>query len=727
MIRTRSTLEESDGFMKITLRTLVAFSLLSFILILFSPVSSPSADQSDRLFLGNSNIPPVLFLENGEPKGVVLDIFREVSKRVTSDLDVRLMNWADAQKMVQSGEAAGLLQLNRNPDRETYLNFSNPLLISEFPIFRKSDRTDILGPDDLKGKTVGVEAAGYPRTLLNQLEDVNVFLLRNWSEGFKLVRNGTIDAVLVDRWVGEWILAAEQIHGITTAPKPVDTLVSHIGIRQDLPELLDKVNAALVSMKADGTFSRILARWKDEEVVYISRQQQEYWDWLQMAALGVSALVILVGFLSFKLILANHSLRQERSLLEKRVEERTQELAASSKNERHLRELAEQANSAKSQFLATVSHELRTPLTGVLGVADMLNSTDLTERQMELVETIKSSGSLLISIINDILDQSKMEAKKLDIEAVEFDLPDCINALEASFQQQVLAKGLIFTVKIDPTVPTRVVGDPTRVRQVLSNLISNAIKFTESGRVRLSVSCLEGRDIRFDVLDTGIGIPADNLSSIFSPFEQVEKSTARRYGGTGLGLSIAKRLVELMKGEIAVEQPEDGGTLFWIRLPLPQAQKPKVPSYQAAPPKYQSVQNPTMHVLIAEDNDINQMVIGAMLGALGYSFEIAQDGIEAVEAIETGQHFDLILMDIRMPRMNGVEALATIREKNPDLPLPVIALTADVFDPHVEEFNHAGFDAVVAKPIDMKRLYDVMQKVVFNAGSESTKDKRETV
>lgn len=260
---------------------------------------------------------------------------------------MQLMDWKQAQDKAKSGEASGLLQINRNAEREKLYLFSDPLLVSKFPIFYKSGRTDIAGPNDLNGMRVGVEAAGYPRFLLSQITGAKAYIVESWTEGFQKILSGEIDALIVDRWVGEYVIALNQFQGISETPTVVDTLVAHIAVRKNLPELMGEVNDALKSMKEDGSFDRIPARWKDQEIIYISRQQQQYLEYLQIALWVMAGLFLIALFLAAKLIFANKQLSLDRALLETRVQERTKELQSLAEREADLRAEADKANQAK--------------------------------------------------------------------------------------------------------------------------------------------------------------------------------------------------------------------------------------------------------------------------------------------------------------------------------------------------------------------------------------------
>jgi CheY-like chemotaxis protein len=366
----------------------------------------------------------------------------------------------------------------------------------------------------------------------------------------------------------------------------------------------------------------------------------------------------------------------------------------------HARELSDAANCAKSAFLANMSHEIRTPMNGILGLADLLQEETDVEKRRRYVRLLRDSAGGLMNVLNDILDLSKIEAGQMTIESVPFGLEDCVAAAVQMLSATALKKELMLSCDISAKLPPRVAGDPFRLRQILLNLIGNAIKFTAQGFVRVTAEPA-GPCVRLRVQDSGIGISQEKQKVIFEPFQQGDVSTTRIHGGTGLGLAIVAELVKLMHGTICMASEPGAGTVVQVDIPLP-----VVEALAPTPSTPVCTVRPNLNVLVAEDNRINQLVTSKLLENRGHSVTVVADGQAAVAAVLRGG-YDLVLMDVQMPVMDGIAATRAIREKEKGgmRRMPIVALTAHAMRGDENALLEAGMDAYVSKPVSADRLF----------------------
>jgi len=426
----------------------------------------------------------------------------------------------------------------------------------------------------------------------------------------------------------------------------------------------------------------------------------------------------------------------ERDAAMQALRESQQQLLATNTSLISLNQKLEEATKAKSEFLAMMSHEVRTPLNGVLGFSDILLDSDLTADQRSYVETISTSGRALLTVLNDILDFSKIEAGKLELESEAFDLERCVRSMCELFAPRAAEHATKISFHVDPSLPTRIVGDEIRVQQVLGNLISNAVKFTEGGEIIIGVqagsrreldarreeappddpSRHEGLILRISVRDTGVGIPPEKQDLLFRSFSQLSASQARTHGGTGLGLAICRKLTQLMGGEIWFRAPEDRGSEFVFAVQVAAADDAPANESRPRPSFADSGLDPAQianaRVLVAEDNKVNAMLILALLNRHGIRAKHVKNGLLACEAVEENDGFDLIFMDVQMPDMDGIEATRRIRqfEGGKLRPSYIVALTAEAMSGDREKCVGAGMNDYLTKPLRPTELLAALQR-----------------
>ncbi len=414
-----------------------------------------------------------------------------------------------------------------------------------------------------------------------------------------------------------------------------------------------------------------------------------------------------------------------RDELEDRVRTRTRDLRLS-------RDKAEIANKAKSEFLAVMSHEIRTPLNGIMGMATALGATRLNKTQFGMLDTVKKSGDILLTILNDVLDLSKIEAGEFRLAEEAFGICDVARPIRDLFMATADEKGVALKLDCSVAEENQYESDPARLRQIVGNLVGNALKFTETGSVTIKIDeevDAEGQHyLLFDIIDTGIGIPIEAQKTIFDKFTQVDSSLSRKYDGTGLGLAICQQLAEQMGGEIGLHSKLGKGSSFRYFVPVTRLADAPIEEVNDSNEPTKTDGKPALRILIAEDNQTNRMVMKALLAPLKADLVFAEDGTQAVKMWKASA-FDLVLMDIQMPNMNGVEATLAIRKleqaERRDK-TPILAVTANAMPHQRQEYLAAGMDDHIAKPIQPKRLYSAMQEAVKAANANEDSSEQQT-
>jgi signal transduction histidine kinase/ActR/RegA family two-component response regulator len=647
-----------------------------------------------ELRIGADHAPPYHFLKPGDPpEGLAVDVMNEAARRA----GVRL-RWQPLDMMPDEALRRDLVDLwpalAPTPWRRQNFYLTAPWLSNNFTLVSLVSNGDIRSNQG-RGRTVAFRNGAYLHELASKrLPQAALLPTRSREESFTLMCTGKIDAAMVEaRFLDTALLdrppgCAEARLRVQSVPETTSDL--RLTAKKEYRLAADAMHQAILEMASDGSLAAILEKWSafssvEARSVY-ALQEAERRNKLFQYSLWVLA-VFAVALAS----LAMHAFRTRR-------------------RSRDAQKAAEKANAAKSEFLANMSHEIRTPLSGVIGMARLVLDGSITEDRRQDIETIENSAESLLAIVNDVLDLSKIEAGQLRLEHEAFDLERAIRLVIDLLRPRLKEKGLGFNLSYDEHVPRWIWGDETRVRQIVLNLVGNAVKFTDQGAVLVSVRSSGKSRLLIEVADTGIGIPEAQRDRLFQKFSQADTSMTRRYGGTGLGLVISKELAELMGGQIGFNSRAGEGSTFWVAIPAEPASEPAVEPPHSTLSAYTALGRGK--VLVVEDNAVNQRVLLRSLQKLGLEVDVASNGSEAVARSRTSS-YDLVFMDCQMPEMDGYEATARIRaaERNGKR-TPIVALTAHAMPGDRARCEAAGMDDYLSKPVDLGALEHVLRRYV---------------
>ena len=659
--------------------------------------SRPGPQLSDTIVVGGGNsYEPFHYLADGQPTGFDVDLVQAIARVMGLDIEVRLAYWREIRDGLEDGSVDVQIGMTYSAERAEFYRFCSPYLNQQYKIFVGRDHHGIESEADLHGRRIIVQQDGVMEEYVRERGYTNMpVTAKSAAEALRLLSDGKGDCCLMTEFRGLTVARDLGFDRVTRVGAPVYQTTYGFALPPGREHLAPYFNQGLAILKRSGEYDTIYEKWFG----VLAAQGPTTGDMIRYASWIVVPL--LVGLLVAALW--SWSMRRQ-------VIRQTAQL-------RQARDQAEAASEAKSRFLATMSHELRTPLNGVLGMSEILGTSSLDLEQREQVTTICRSASILSDIINDILEFSRIEAGRRDLDRVEFSLRGVIADVLDTVSPVAWDKGLTVTSGLTPSVPDRVLGDPAAVRQVILNLMNNGVKFTTEGTVALNMSCStldDGRQrISGSVADTGVGVPAEARESLFDAFTQVDSSSTRRYGGTGLGLAICNNLVKLMDGSLGYSDRPAGGSRFSFSLVLEGVESCVAePESETLAPDSSLIAKP---ILVVEDSLTNQRVVCMLLEKWGYRSEVAENGQEAVDAFKAGS-FGAIIMDCQMPVMDGLEATEAIRKlEDPSTRVPIIALTAGAMMSTRDRCLTAGMDDYLTKPVNAGKLQAVLQRWV--AGS----------
>lgn len=675
---------------------------------------------------GDSNYPPFEYLdENDIVRGFNIDIINAVSRVTQLDINVMLGTWHEVRKQLEKGEIDLLIGMLKTEERMKKVDFTIPYFITTYVIFTQKE-SSIKSVHDLAGKRILVQEGdlGHDYVIENKING-EIIKKNNGVEVIKALNSGEGDAAIAALLQGTIQIVKYDLENVVPLEEALVQKSYCIAVPKGNASLLATINEGLNILKTTGEYSEIYEKWFG---IYEKRAYTDNFLKIMIGVFSILALIISGSYLwtwNLKKQVNNKTeeLTKELDLktkIQDQLEKAIESLDLSRKEALEASYIAEEANEAKTRFLANISHELRTPLHGIIGISKVLESSGLASEQAEMVKMINTSASSLTGIFSDLLDFSSINSGKLILRKSSFRLKSLIDTATPVMQVIIQEKNLELVIDADNHDPL-INTDKERVGQILLNLFSNAVKYTEKGHIKVSIKHYNDK-LEISVADTGIGIKPEYMDSIFEPFNRIDDSKGNLVKGVGLGLSIVKSLVELLEGEINVESDEGKGSRFIVFIPAPLDNAENSDSKDSVVPMdlFPDLCS-EVNILIVEDENVNRLYLKKILGKRGCTTDAAVNGLEALNMIKQ-QRYDIILMDLSMPFMDGITATHKIREyeRNSGIyPVLIIALTAHAYPEDKDRCLDAGMDGYLAKPFQPSDLMKEIERVVSHRDSEN--------